>query len=233
MASHKALHSRCLSRSSACGFDAERTVEMTVEKLASDLFREFNAKPESQHIASEFALIELSRLIARVKPGSVLEIGAGIGTITKLVLTHPDRPKQLTSTEGHPVCLSELSKNLKGVELTGYTLVNSATELALNQRYDLVIFDGTLDDEQQYAVFSSGTWCFVEGNRSKTMDVLKQKLAKRGMTIAFEKKRPDPKKFRLFSSRRFLGLRLPALMMNPVKGCSLGQVFGAEAVVPS
>lgn len=206
---------------------------MNVETLASDIFLEFNAKPESQHIANEFALMELSRLIARVRPQSVLEIGAGIGTITKLVLTHPDRPAQLTSTEGHPVCLSELSKNLKGVELTGHTLVNSATELELNRHYDLVIFDGTLDDEQQYAVFSSGTWCFVEGNRSKTMDVLKQKLAKRGMTIVFEKKRPDRKKFRLFSSRRFLGLRLPALMVNPVKGCSLGQVFGTNAVVPT
>ncbi len=206
---------------------------MTVETLASDIFREFDAKPESQHIANEFALMELSRLIARIRPQSVLEIGAGIGTITKLILTHPDRPARLTSTEGHPICVSELSKNLKGVELTGYKLVNSATELDLNRHYDLVIFDGTLDDEQQYAVFGSGTWCFVEGNRSKTMDVLKQKLAERGMTIAFEKKRPDHKKFRLFSSRRFLGLRLPALMMNPVKGCSLGQVSGTEAVVPA
>ena len=206
---------------------------MSVEMLASDIFREFNAKPESQHIANEFALTELARLIASVRPQSILEIGAGIGTITKLVLTHPNRPTHLTSTEGHPVCLSELSKNLKGIELTGYTLVNSATELDLNRHYDLMIFDGTLDDEQQYAVFSSGTWCFVEGNRSKTMEALKQKLAERGMTIAFEKKRPDDKKFRLFSSRRFLGLRLPALMMNPVKGCSLGQVFRADAVVPA
>lgn len=204
---------------------------MSVETLASDIFREFSAKPESQHIANEFALIELSRFIARVKPRRVLEIGAGIGTITKLLLTHPDKPKLLTATEGHPVCLAELAKNLKGVDLAGYTLVNSAAQLDMNQNYDLVIFDGTLDDEQQYAVFRLGTWCFVEGSRGATIKALKQKLSQRGMSIAFETKRPGGKKLKLFSARRFLGFRLPALRMKPIKGCSIGQVSGAESLI--
>jgi hypothetical protein len=200
---------------------------MNVETLASDIFREFNAKPESQHIATEFALRELSRFIARIKPQRVLEIGAGIGTITKLLLSHPDRPTYLTATESHPVCLSELSKNLKGVDLAGYTLLNSAAQLDMSQHYDLVIFDGTLDEEQQYAIFRIGTWCFVEGSRSATMEVLKQKLSHRGMSITFESKRPGGKKLKLFSARRFFGYRLPAFRMKLLKGCSIGQVSTA------
>jgi SAM-dependent methyltransferase len=200
---------------------------MSVETLASDIFREFKTKPESQHIATEFAMVELSRLVARVKPRSVLEVGAGIGTITKLLLTHPDRPKHLTVTEGHPVCLAELAKNLEGVELSGYTLVKSAIELNMAEHFDLVIFDGTLDDERQYAVFRSGTWCFVEGSRSKTIEELKQKLAKRGLGIAIENKRPGGRKVKLLSARRFLGLPLPAFKFKPLKGCSLGQVVEA------
>lgn len=51
---------------------------MSVEQLALGIYQEFRAKPESQHIAGEFALIELSRLLSRIKPKHVLEIGAGI-----------------------------------------------------------------------------------------------------------------------------------------------------------
>jgi hypothetical protein len=199
--------------------------KMSVETLASDIFREFKAKPESRYIAAEFTLVELARLIARVKPMRVLEVGAGIGTITKLLLTHPDRPKHLTVTEGHSVCLAELSKNLDGLDLAGYTLVKSANELDMSEHFDLVIFDGSLDAEQQYAVLRAGTWCFVEGNRNKTIGELKQRLARRGLDIVFENKRPRGRKLILFATRHFWGLPLPALKMKLLKGCSLGQAF--------
>src|SRR5688572_11575377 len=98
---------------------------MTVEQLARGIYQEFRAKPESQRIAGEFALIELSRLLTRIKPKHVLEIGTGIGTITKLLLTHPDRPDRITATQGNPVCLLELTKNLSGLPLDSFMLMNS------------------------------------------------------------------------------------------------------------
>jgi precorrin-6B methylase 2 len=206
---------------------------MPIDKLASEIFREFKAKSESQHIASEFSLRELSRFVARIKPQRILEIGAGIGTITKLLLTHPDRPTLLTSTEAHPVCLTELSKNLQGVKIKGYTLLETASQLDLMQHYDLVIFDGTLDDEKQYGVLKSGTWCFVDGSRNRTIDALQKKLLKRGMNIVFENRRPDEKKLRLYLARSIFGLRFPALRMKSRKGCSIGQVSGEEVVSPA
>ncbi len=195
-----------------------------IESLARDIYAEFKAKPESQHIATEFALVELAKLVSRIKPRHVLEIGAGIGTITKLLLLHPDRPQRLTVTEAHPVCLSELEKNLQGLSRAGYELVQSAEQLDAATEYDLVIFDGTLDAEKQYAVFRPGMWCFVEGSRGKTIEALKQHLMQRGLTITIEQKRPGGKKLKLLSARRVMGIPLPALRFKPLKGCSIGQV---------
>jgi hypothetical protein len=156
-----------------------------------------------------------------------LEVGAGIGTITKLLLTHPDRPEHLTVTEANPVCIAELAKNLQGVELAGYRLLTSATELDVVEHYDLVIFDGSLDDERQYAVLKPGTWCFVEGSRGNTMRALEKKLLTRGLRVSFENRRPVGRRIKLFVSRRILGLPLPTLELKLKKGCSIGQVLGA------
>ena len=197
---------------------------MSIEQLARVIYREFRAKPESQRIAGEFALIELSRLLTRIKPKHVLEIGTGIGTITKLLLTHPDRPVQITATEANRVCLAELAKNLAGVPLDGLTLVKSAVELDTADHYDLVIFDGTLDKEKQYQVFRPGTWCFVEGSRRATISALKEKLASHGLSINIENKRPGGVKFKFLSARRLFGFRHPVVKMRQLKGCSFGQV---------
>jgi hypothetical protein len=196
-----------------------------IEKLARDIYAEFKAKPESQHIAKEFALVELSKLIERIKPRHVLEIGAGIGTITKLLMTHPDRPERLTVTEAHPVCLRELEQNLKGLSRAGFLLVQAASELDISADYDLVIFDGTLDGEQQYAVFKLGTWCFVEGSRGRTIEQLKLNLQRRHLTINIEQHRPGGNKLKFLSARRVFGMRLPAIKVKPIKGCSIGQVI--------
>jgi protein-L-isoaspartate O-methyltransferase len=203
---------------------------MSAKALASKIYSEFECKPESQHIASEFALIALADLVEKIKPKRVLEIGAGIGTITKLLLQHPDRPAQLTVTEAHPVCLAELAKNLKGVDLMGYQLLQSSLELDTTAEFDLVIFDGTLDDQKQYQIFKAGAWCFVEGGRSKTIEALKVSLLKRNLGISFENRRPGGTKLKLGSIRTILGMRLPALRRKPIKGCSFGQVFSQPAL---
>jgi predicted O-methyltransferase YrrM len=57
--------------------------------FAKSIRDEFKRKPGSQHIASEFALAYLSALLNKVKPDSVLEFGAGIGTVTYFLMKHP------------------------------------------------------------------------------------------------------------------------------------------------
>lgn len=118
----------------------------------------------------------------------------------------------------------ELTKNLSGLPLDGYKLVKSAAELDMTVQYDLVIFDGTLDDEKQYQVFRQGSWCFVEGSRSSTISALTKKLASRALSINIENKRPGGIKIRFLSARRIMGFRHPALKFKRLKGCSIGQV---------
>jgi hypothetical protein len=197
---------------------------MTTERLATDIYKEFKAKPEAQRIATEFALIELAKLVSEIKPKNVLEIGAGIGTITALLLQHPNRPSQITVTEANPVCLLELEKNLKGLALEGYKLIKSADDLKPHDVFDLVIFDGILDEDKQYRVFKLGSWCFVEGSRTKTIIGLKKKLESFGLTINMQTKRPGGQKLKWKSARTILGVPLPAFKFRPVKGCSSGQV---------
>ena len=192
--------------------------------LARRVHAEFRGKPESRHIAGEFALIELSKLLDETAPQRVLEIGAGIGTITKLLLTHPKRPGSLTSSEAVPVCLREFEKNLAGVDRAGFRLIASIGELDPKSTFDLVIFDGTLDEEKQYDIFAAGTRCFVEGNRRETREALSMHLAGRSLAINFTQLFPGGKKLKFWSKRRFAGFRLPALTFKPVKGCSIGLV---------
>lgn len=192
--------------------------------LARSIYAEFKAKPESKHIATEFALINLSRLVSKIKPQTVLEVGAGIGTITKMLLLHPDRPPRIVTTEAHPVCLRELDANLRDLDKTGLTLIGSPSELDLKKKYDLVIFDGTLDDEQQYKIFSAGTWCFVEGERTKTKGALNDCLRQRGLRIEFESFNQPGQKYKFLTKRRVLGLRMPTFSIKSMKGYSVGQV---------
>lgn len=197
---------------------------MSDDVLARRIYAEFKAKPESARIATEFALIHLSRLVSKIKPQTVLEVGAGIGTITKMLLIHPDRPQVIVTTEDHPVCLRELEANLKGLDKTGLSLIGSPNDLDLKKKYDLVIFDGTLRDERQYDIFSAGTWCFVEGRRTKTKGALNDYLRKKGLSIEFENFNRPGKKYKFLTKRRVLGLRMPSFSIKSMKGYSVGQV---------
>jgi hypothetical protein len=200
---------------------------MTDEKLAQAIFAEFKAKPESMFIASEFALTHLARFLTATPIASVLEIGAGIGTITKLLLVHTQRPAAITSTEEIPVCLAELAKNLAGVDKRGWTLVNGIGELDKAAAFDLVLFDGTLDPKLQYSFFRAGTWCFVEGNRRDTRDDLMAHLAKSNLKIDFKSHFPGGCKLRVTWPRKFLGFSIPKFQIKQRKGCHIGQVTAA------
>jgi hypothetical protein len=207
------------------------SMHMSIEQLARDIYSEFKSKPESHHIASEFALVGLAKLVAEIKPKTVLEVGAGIGTITKMLLQHPNRPVQLVVTEAHPVCLAELQNNLRETSLTGYQLVKTAADLKSNQTFDLVIFDGTLDNDKQYGVFKHGSWCFVEGGRGKTIAELNRRLQANGLSINIQSQRPSGRRLKLKSTRTFFGLPLPAFKFRPHKGYSTGQVHAISPTV--
>ena len=201
---------------------------MADQGLAKSIFDEFRAKPESRFIASEFAIFNLAKFLSTHHINSVLEVGAGIGTITKLLLSHPARPAAITSTEEVPVCLKELEKNLADTDRRGWHLVNGISEIGRDAAFDLVIFDGTLDPEHQYGFFRKDTWCFVEGNRGDTRTALANYLKKSGLAIEMKSFYPGGYKLRITPGKKFLGFQLPKFQFKIRKGCHIGQVVSLK-----
>lgn len=170
-------------------------------ELARRIGAEFKAKPESRHIATEFALARLSASVRAVRPKSVLELGAGIGTITKLLLEHDMRPETVVSTEDHPVCLDALDRNLADIDRDGLHVVTSLDELlALDFTYELAICDGGFDDPRQYKGIREGALCFFEGSRGAHRRMLMSHLEPAG--LAFEAHNFPRSGFRFFLKKK-------------------------------
>jgi hypothetical protein len=193
-------------------------------RFAKDIHDEFRIKPECQFIASRFAIFSLAKFLSTHSISSALEIGAGIGTITKLLLTHHASPGTIISIEETPLCLTELEKNLANCDKRHWKLVNRISEIDKNVEFDLVIFDGILDPVNPCGFIKEGTWCFVEGNRIDTRTALARHLEKSGLTVELKSAYPRSPKIRITSGRSFLGISLPRFQVVRRKGCHIGQV---------
>ena len=89
--------------------------------------------PGSEHIASEASRQYLAACLRLFKPAKVLEMGAGIGTITETVLSHPCGVSELLSTEANPFCLKSLRESLRDFEAG--RLTEFPPVLALRMQY--------------------------------------------------------------------------------------------------
>jgi hypothetical protein len=160
-------------------------IEPTDLSLARAVHMEFSRKPGAEHIASEFALAHLSALVRIVKPYRVLEFGAGIGTISRLLLQHTDRIRRLVATESNQFCLDQLAKNIKGVDADRFHLISDPKpDYIRHAPYDLVVIDGLLDADQ-FAGLGTGTLCFIEGSRNSTRRAIVIALKARGLKCHF------------------------------------------------
>ena len=129
-------------------------------------------------IASECAIDGLIRIIRRYRPARILELGAGIGTLTKTVLETAvsERISQqdgllFYTIENHPFCVAQLSVNLTEYEGM-YRLVSDVSELPEVLRFDLIVVDagGDLPNDLGVIDFSDrlarGGVILVEGGRA-------------------------------------------------------------------
>jgi hypothetical protein len=96
----------------------------------------FRSREGSQHIADVVSLEALLRILGELKPKNVLEIGAGIGTMSHVLLQHSDA--DLVLVEDNDFCIRELRRTLG--ESSRYKIVG-IEEIPV-QKYDLIIVDG-------------------------------------------------------------------------------------------
>jgi protein-L-isoaspartate O-methyltransferase len=198
--------------------------------LAADIHRLFSAKPDSEHIASKFALAHLAAILRTHKIGSVLEIGAGIGTMTYLLLSMLPDSVAVVCTEANELCLAALDENLPR-EVRNRLMVHRDAHL-VERAFDLVVIDGSVDGVTA-ALFRPGSVCFAEGKRAKERRKIQQLLNERQMACAFTNYLPwsfqfvrqriewRPLRVRL---KAWLGIEKPLPAITRRKGCWVGRV---------
>ena len=117
------------------------------------IWKRFVRLPGGKHgdtvgIASERAIGCLIELVQRRRPKRVLELGAGIGTLTSAVL-ETAREAGLSAEPGftfytiesHPFCLEQPNTNLRDFK-GGYRVVQSITAVPRDLLFDLIVVDG-------------------------------------------------------------------------------------------
>ena len=199
--------------------------------LANEVHRAFAVKPGAQYIATAFALAHLSAVVNAERPETVLEFGAGIGKITRLLLQHPSHISQVTATKNNPFYIQELAKNIGDRYEGRYELVTDTDRsFSYDKRYDLVVIDGLLTPEQ-YKVLTLGTTCFVEGSRTRTRRELNEQIANRGLNCPFVNYNRGTRYFTFYIRRDSEPeRRRPKFKFRRVlKGCWVGKVGVMES----
>jgi hypothetical protein len=142
-----------------------------VDQLSRDaevIFQRFRVLPGARHIASPYAIEGLLRLIDQQRPRRILEIGAGIGTLTSVIGGAARAGAEVITVEDVPYCQEQLAVNL-GDLLALIELRDSLDELS--GVFDLVVVDGhQLINVLRYV--SPGGYVFVEGDRWEQRDAL-------------------------------------------------------------
>jgi protein-L-isoaspartate O-methyltransferase len=151
-----------------------------IRQEADRILKRFEQLPGSEHIASAHAVEGLFEWLEKRQPETVLEMGAGIGTLTAALLVYQDQRRaagkdaRILCVEDHPFCLEQLARNM--AEHAGrYEVIANVGELPADvKQFDFVIVDGGEVDERYFTRLSPGATVFVEGHRSKYRELLEQ-----------------------------------------------------------
>ncbi len=182
-------------------------------------------------MANRTTLAHLSLLLYRHKPEQVLELGAGIGTMTDALLVHPAGIKSLVTTEDNEYCLSVLRGNLTNPEDPRLLVAVKISDIPESAKFDLVVGDGGFAVSPgvcytPWRQVGPGTVAIMEGNRSRLRAQFVADLAKVGRQLPFQEYgvvvrrqwRPSDRLARL-------GLKIPLpLKTRGEKGCWIGFV---------
>lgn len=134
---------------------------------ARTIYERFRAFPGSDWIAKPEPIAGVIRHIARARPRAILEVGAGIGTLTHAIvatLRAVSHPARVVSIEHDAFCLAALDEHL-GQELAQVDVAPDSSKLAPGA-FDFVIVDGGTLERGGYAelVATRGV-VLVEGGR--------------------------------------------------------------------
>jgi predicted O-methyltransferase YrrM len=143
---------------------------MKIDSGADAIYSEFKEKPGSDHIASANAINTLMWVVERWRPKQVLEVGSGIGTLTRLLLDRLPPDASLTCVEGHDFCVAQFQINV-GLGDSRMELVSTYEDVPAATYFDLIVVDGG-SPEDFVALLGQGGVVFVEGDRSRQRELI-------------------------------------------------------------
>jgi hypothetical protein len=117
---------------------------MNLKTFSSIQYKVFCKAEGSQNIVSEYALLQILRLIKLYSIKSILEVGVGIGTISGSILKYFENvPHKLycAGTEKNEFCLNEIPKNL-GHNYKDLMIYPEINKVSGHSKFDLIIIDG-------------------------------------------------------------------------------------------
>jgi hypothetical protein len=156
-----------------------------------DIWQKFIALPgafvgETAGIASEQAIGGVIKVISKHKPKKILELGAGIGTLTYTALSiiasqniYKDNGFGFFTIENNKFCLNQLPVNLKDFDNL-YTVLPSTEVLPPGILFDFIIVDGGGDlDGDMGAMFFGNMLAqngiiLVEGGRAFQRNLIQE-----------------------------------------------------------
>ena len=152
--------------------------------LTASIFEKYSKLSGSNQIATQFALRIISEHLDSHRPRSVLEIGAGIGTITELLISKLPNAR-IVSYENNAWCVSQLVKN---VNLTTVEIITSHKALLQSGESDFIIIDDYLDKNTTISLINrvKPNSVFIEGHRRRQRLYVIKSYKKMGWKIDFK-----------------------------------------------
>jgi hypothetical protein len=188
---------------------------MAVKNSAIQTYKYFSGLDGNEHIASEFALKKVIRIIERYKIKNVLELGLGIGSISYCIL---DFSKVVNSkvnyigTESNEFCLKVLPKYLKD-HFDKIQIFDDLNNVISKEKFDLVIIDGK--DENLFKIknlISNSGIIIIEGDRMPQLELVRNSFPNSLVTRLISKyKNPE---YGPFSSSDWCG-GIQLVFVNP------------------
>lgn len=115
---------------------------MNINQFAKFKYLEYSKYDGSQHIASEYALGAILKIIKIFNLKNILEVGLGIGSISNSIIEYFDKNLNYVGTESNIFCLESLKRNFDADIYKKISIINSIENLNINYKFDLVIIDG-------------------------------------------------------------------------------------------
>ncbi|AVR43827.1 hypothetical protein C7S20_00255 [Christiangramia fulva] len=173
---------------------------MRIKAIAKEQYQKFSQADGSQFIASEYAIYGILKTVSIFQPGTILEAGVGIGTISDSILKAEFSFKpQVYGTENNEFCLKQLSKNM-GKNFSQLKLYPNIQALPEGLLLDLIIIDGIENElESLKKKMSKKCILLIEGDRKEQVKKLRSLFPKHKFATmvsvrknsVYSKKNPD------------------------------------------